>query len=200
MSEPTGQWRIDADPAPAVCARVLAAAFAQEPAVSWICGASESVRTHWFEATLRAHATLSGARRHVLTDSGGRPVAAAVLTPPGAAPAAGARAVWAARTGIRCGPGTFRRTLRYLHLAEPAAPTGAWTLEFIGVRPDMAGRGAGRALLDRLLTTTRAPAGFFLTTADPANVPLYRHFGFTVLHRTALGPLRITAMSRPGIA
>ncbi|MFI1279308.1 hypothetical protein ACH4U5_00800 [Streptomyces sp. NPDC020858] len=42
------------------------------------------------------------------------------------------------------------------------------------------------------------PHGLYLTTADPANVPLYRHFGFTTLHETPLGPLTVTSMSRAG--
>ncbi|MFC8276541.1 GNAT family N-acetyltransferase [Streptomyces sp. NPDC057271] len=200
MSEGARKWRIESNPDPAACARTLAVAFACEPGVSWICGASETVRTHWFEATLRAHATLPGALRYLLTTPGGQPVASAVLTPSGAVPKASVRAVWAARTGMRCGPPALWRTLRYLHRSEAATPAGAWTLEFIGVRPDIAGHGAGRFLLDHVLAATEAPAGFFLTTADPANVPFYRRFGFTDLQRTVLGRLDVTAMARPGIA
>ncbi|MGW6973858.1 GNAT family N-acetyltransferase [Streptomyces sp. NPDC054952] len=196
MSDAARPWRIDTTPDPVACARTLAAAFAREPAVSWICGHSQAVRTHWFETTLRTHATLDGARRHTLVDPDGAAVAAAVLTPPRATPTVGARALWVARTGVRCGPRAVRRALRHLHRGEGLAPDGAWTLEFIGVRPDLAGRGAGGALLDHVLTTTHAPAGFFLTTADPANVPFYRRFGFTVPRRTSLGPLEITAMTR----
>ncbi|PCG87407.1 hypothetical protein CIB93_02980 [Streptomyces sp. WZ.A104] len=199
MPEAARKWRIVSNPDPAACARTLAAAFASEPAVSWICGSSETVRTHWFEATLRAHATLPGARRYMLTTPGGQPVGSAVLTPSGAVPGASDRAVWAARTGIRCGPPALWRTLRYLRHSEASAPADAWTLEFIGVRPDVAGRGAGRFLLDHVLAATEAPAGFFLTTADPANLSYYRRFGFTDLHWTALGRLGITAMARPGI-
>ncbi|MFG3498264.1 GNAT family N-acetyltransferase [Streptomyces sp. NPDC047928] len=198
MSEAAPRWSIVSNPDPAICARTLAAAFAREPAVSWICGVSETVRAHWFEATLRAHATLPGALRYTLTTPGGQPVACAVLTPSEAVPGASDRAVWAARTGVRCGPAALWRTLRYLHHTEAVAPAGAWTLEFIGVRPDTAGRGAGRFLLDHVLEATAAPAGFFLTTADPANVPFYRRFGFTDLRRTVLGPLDVTAMARPG--
>ncbi|MGW6820744.1 GNAT family N-acetyltransferase [Streptomyces sp. NPDC055005] len=196
MSDTARPWRIDTTPDPVACAHALAAAFAREPAVSWICGPSRAVRTHWFETTLRTHATLDGARRHALVGPDGVAVAAAVLTPPLATPTIGARALWAARTGVRCGPRALRRTLRHLHHGEGLTPDGTWTLEFIGVRPDLAGRGAGGALLDHVLTTTHAPAGFFLTTADPATVPLYRRFGFTVLRRTSLGSLEITAMTR----
>ncbi|MFD9302086.1 GNAT family N-acetyltransferase [Streptomyces sp. NPDC060048] len=191
-------WRIDTDPDPATCADLLAAAFAREPTVSWICGGSAPARNHWFRATLRTHAGLAGARRTALVGADGRLLAAAVLTPPDATPAAGARTLWAARTGLRCGPRALGRTLRYLDATDGGAPLGAWTLEFVGVRPDLTGRGAGRLLLDHVLATTPAPHDLYLTTADPANVPLYHHFGFATLRQTPLGPLSISSMSRAG--
>ncbi|MGW3658636.1 hypothetical protein ACWD6R_24415 [Streptomyces sp. NPDC005151] len=42
------------------------------------------------------------------------------------------------------------------------APEGAWTLDFIGITPGAAGRGAGRRLLDRLLADTPAADGVVL--------------------------------------
>ncbi|MFE6839952.1 GNAT family N-acetyltransferase [Streptomyces sp. NPDC057705] len=188
-------WRIDTDPDPGGCADLLAAAFAREPAVSWICGDSAPVRTHWFRATLRTHAGLAGARRTALVGADGRLLAAAVLTPPDATPAVGARALWAARTGLRCGPRALGRTLRHLDATGGSAPPQAWTLEFVGVRPDLTGRGAGRLLLDHVLAAIPAPGRLYLTTADPANVPLYRHFGFATLRKTPLGPLSVTSMA-----
>lgn len=190
-----GRWRLDAAPAPDLCAAVLTAAFATEPVSGWICGDSERARRHWFAATLAAHATVPGARRHLLTDGTGHPVASAVLTPPGAGPSAGAKAAWAARTLLRCGPGPLIRTLRYLGGTASAAPDGAWNLEFIGVLPEHTGRGAGRRLLNQLL----APAlgSVHLTTADPDNVAFYERLGFTTHARLRIGPITTTAMSRP---
>ncbi|MFB7255541.1 GNAT family N-acetyltransferase [Streptomyces nojiriensis] len=89
------------------------------------------------------------------------------------------------------------RTLRYLHAAEARTPAGAWTLEYIGVEPGAAVRGTGGRLLGHMLATVPAPGGIFLTTADEANVRLYRRFGFTTLRRLAVGPLEVTAMWRP---
>ncbi|WP_329559596.1 GNAT family N-acetyltransferase [Streptomyces uncialis] len=194
-----GQWRVDEAPAPGLCAAVLAAAFATEPVSGWICGDSERARRHWFAATLATHATVPGARRHLLTDGTGQPVAAAVLTPPGAGPGAGAKAAWTVRTLLRCGPGPLIRTLRYLGGTAPAAPDGAWNLEFIGVLPHHTGRGAGRRLLDQLLATAPAPApgGVHLTTADPDNVTIYERLGFTTHARLRIGPITTTAMWRP---
>ncbi|WP_030770311.1 MULTISPECIES: GNAT family N-acetyltransferase [unclassified Streptomyces] len=196
MSEPDA-GHCDAAPPPDPCATVLAAAFVHEPAMTWISGGSDRVRHAWFTTTLRTHAALPGARRALLADRHGRPVAAAVLTPPGAAPSGGARVAWAARTLAGCGPRALLRTLRYLHAAEAETPPGAWTLEFIGVEPAAAGRGAGGRLLDRLLAATPAPGGVFLTTADEENVGLYHRFGFTTSRCLRVGPLEVTAMWRP---
>ncbi|MFI1017817.1 GNAT family N-acetyltransferase [Streptomyces sp. NPDC020965] len=191
---------IDDSPSPHACARVLTDAFAREPAVSWICGSSATARRHWFTATLDTQTALPAARRYTLAGRGGRPVGAAVLTPPATTPSSIAQARWAARTFTRCGPRALGRTLRYLHTTEAEVPDGAWTLEFIGMAPAAAGRGGGRRLLDRLLADTPATAGVFLTTADPGNVPIYRHFGFDTLRHLTAGPLNITAMHRPATA
>ncbi|MFI7357595.1 GNAT family N-acetyltransferase [Streptomyces avidinii] len=188
----------DTAPSAARCAPVLAAAFVREPAMTWISGGSDRARRAWFAATLRTHATLRGARRHLLAGPDGRPVAAALLTPPAAVPSGAARAAWAGRTLAGCGPRALGRTLRYLHGTEAEAPAGAWTLEFIGVVPEAAGRGAGGRLLDHLLAETPAPGGIFLTTADASNVGLYHRFGFTTLRRLAVGPLEVAAMWWPG--
>ncbi|MGV9314059.1 GNAT family N-acetyltransferase [Streptomyces sp. NPDC003691] len=178
------------------CRTVLSAAFAREPATRWICGDSQQVRDRWFAATLTAHATLPGARR-VTLGHGSETCAAAVLTPPGGVPSAGARAAWLARTALGCGPRALGRTLRYLQAAEKAAPAGAWTLEFVGVLPALQGRGAGRRLLDHVLAGLPAPGGVFLTTADPENEVLYRRFGFTTLRHIPVGPITTAAMWRP---
>ncbi|MEU8776886.1 GNAT family N-acetyltransferase [Streptomyces sp. NPDC048606] len=194
---PIGPASFDDHPPSARCAEVLSEAFAWEPATVWITGGSARTRRAWFDATLRTQAGLPGARRHLLLDGGGLPVAAAVLTPPGAAPRAPALLAWSGATLTRCGPRALSRTLRYVRATEPEAPPGAWTLEFVGVRPALAGRGAGRLLLDHVLAGAPAPGGVFLTTADAANVALYRRFGFTTLRSVAVGPVETTAMWRP---
>ncbi|MCF3179977.1 hypothetical protein IPZ70_08480 [Streptomyces polychromogenes] len=119
--------------------------------------------------------------------------AVAVETPPGATPPAGARALWAARTLLGSGPQALGRTLRHLD-ATRAGPRGGLDPGVRRVRPDLTGRGTGRTLLDHVLTTT--PGAVHLTTADPANVPLYRHFGFTTLGETPLGPPAVTSVVR----
>ncbi|MGW1278755.1 GNAT family N-acetyltransferase [Streptomyces tsukubensis] len=197
MAEPGGPPVLDDAASVAACRTVLSAAFAAEPATRWICGGSATtVRERWFATTLAAHATLPGGRRLSLAEDG-EPVAAAVLTPPGGTPSGPARAAWAVRTALGCGPAALTRTLRYLDAVESAAPADAWTLEFLGVVPARRGRGAGSRLLARALAGLPAPGGVFLTTADPANEPLYRRFGFLTLRSIPVGPLTTTAMWRP---
>ncbi|HLL32472.1 MAG TPA: GNAT family N-acetyltransferase [Streptomyces sp.] len=192
---PEAHALIDDRPPVDACARVLAGAFGREPSTYWICGTSTAVRENWFAATLRAQATLPGARRYTLAPCDGRPIAAAVLTPPARVPSLATQARWATHTLTRCGPRALRRTLLYLQRTEADVPEGAWTLEFIGVTPAAAGRGAGRRLIERLLVDT--PGGVFLTTADPSNVALYRRFGFDTLRHLTVGPLNVAAMYRP---
>ncbi|WP_438309965.1 hypothetical protein ACSHWO_03220 [Streptomyces sp. HUAS TT3] len=59
--------------------------IAREPATAWISGGPARARGAWCAAAPRTHATVPGARRHLLADPGGRPVAA-VPTPPAAVP------------------------------------------------------------------------------------------------------------------
>ncbi|MEV6523723.1 GNAT family N-acetyltransferase [Longispora sp. NPDC051575] len=160
---------------------VLAGAFVREPGMAWLCG---DRKLPWFAATARLPGTVARSA----------PSAAALLTPPGHRPGQAAQLAWTARVATRCGPGAVRRTLTYLRAAERHKPAGAWTLEFIGVLPRARGTGAGRLLLDRILAEF---GDVWLTTADPANVPLYRHFGFAVTGEWRVGPLGVTGMRHP---
>jgi GNAT superfamily N-acetyltransferase len=65
-------------------------------------------------------------------------------------------------------------------------------VEEVAVHPDHQGRGAGRALLDRVrqwAIDTHRPAVTLTTFADvPWNRPLYEHLGFVVLREDEIGP------------
>ncbi len=100
--------------------------------------------------------------------------------------------------GVLLAAGVWASDVRHGWAAAQFVLVALVVLDLIGVRPGTAGRGAGRYLLDHVLAATPAQAGFFLTTADPANVPLYRLFGFADLRRTTLGPLDVRAMVKPG--
>ncbi|QSQ16065.1 GNAT family N-acetyltransferase [Myxococcus landrumensis] len=80
-------------------------------------------------------------------------------------------------------------------MTEPLKPTGMWTLEFIGVEEGARGQGLTRVLLNRIEADLPAHS-LFLTTADPRNVPMYKHLGFAVERALELEGLAISAMSR----
>ncbi|MFC9618846.1 hypothetical protein ACFTXM_02190 [Streptomyces sp. NPDC056930] len=70
----------------------------------------------------------------------------------------------------------MQRTLRYLHIIEAGAPERAWTLEFIGVDPAVAGHGARRrrALSPRqaAITWSRPWPSPGITCVMPAALPV----------------------------
>ncbi|MCL3861009.1 GNAT family N-acetyltransferase [Actinotalea sp. K2] len=180
---------------PLVCARLLAAAFADEPGIGWVCGPRARARQAWFAATLRTHETLPGATRYVVHVAGD-PAGAAVVTPAGSRPGTLAQLAWTARVALDCGPTAIRRTLRYL--GASAAPDDALTLEFVGVLPAQRGRGVGGALLKQVIADA-AGRPVYLTTADPANVGLYERFGWRETGRAGVGGLVVAAMLRSGV-
>ncbi|MGK8523973.1 hypothetical protein ACRS6B_21565 [Nocardia asteroides] len=148
--------------------------------MSWVAG---DRKRHWFAATARLP--------HLVTRTA--PGAAALLSPPGTAPGAVAQLAWTTRVLLRCGPASVYRTLVYTRAAQRRKPSRAWTLEFIGAeRP---GHRAGGRLLEMILAEF---GDLWLTTADPDNVPLYRHFGFTVTDHWSLGALDVRALRRVG--
>ena len=64
-------------------------------------------------------------------------------------------------------------------------------LNMIGVRDRVRGRGVGRALIERvhaLSAGDETSEGVTLTTELPSNVPLYEHFGYSVVGRARVAP------------
>ncbi len=64
-------------------------------------------------------------------------------------------------------------------------------LNMIGVSRAAQGSGLGRKLIDHVHLMSRkdtSSRGVSLTTEDPANVPLYEHFGYTVVGQTRVSP------------
>jgi GNAT superfamily N-acetyltransferase len=85
--------------------------------------------------------------------------------------------------------------LRYDAYAASSAFFGALPphhhLNMIGVRRAHAGTGLGRRLLEsvrRLSEGDPQSAGVSLTTENPRNVELYRHFGYEVVGHAPVGP------------
>ena len=64
-------------------------------------------------------------------------------------------------------------------------------LNMLGVRRGLQGRGTSRLLLEAVHEASRGRAGsqgVSLTTEDPGNVPLYRHFGYRIVGRARIAP------------
>jgi GNAT superfamily N-acetyltransferase len=84
---------------------------------------------------------------------------------------------------------------RYGSFAEACAPFQIESphlhVNMIGVRRQAQGTGVSRRLLDavheRSWTDTKS-VGVTLTTEDPTNVELYRHFGYEVVGKTQVAP------------
>jgi hypothetical protein len=156
----------------------------------------------FFSATVRDAIPLGSA----LSVWDGPTVAAtAVWLPPGGFP-------WSARRKLAATPAltrvliadprafpTFMRfgaNLERAHTREPH-----WYLEVLSVRPEHQRQGLGTRLVRPILDQAdRDGVASHLETADPANVPYYRRFGFEVvddaLEVIPGGPI-LTAMRRP---
>lgn len=172
-------------------ALVLARAFHDDPAFSWVLRhdpARMPVLRAAFELFLR-RVWIEHEQTYTTASTAG----AAVWEPPGA---------WKTPVGLqlRLLPAivsVFRRhtprALRALsvmeggHPAEPAHPPHYY-LAFVGVDPDWQGRGLGAALLAPVLArcdSDRVPA--FLEASTPRNRVLYERHGFGVLEEFRLG-------------
>ncbi|MCE9670544.1 GNAT family N-acetyltransferase [Myxococcus stipitatus] len=162
--------------------------------MDWVCGPNEAMLRAWFTATLALSESLPDARRYAAA-RGDELLASAVLSPPSQKPGVSRQLRWLLATGRACGWRCVQRTLRYLRATEPLKPSGHWTLEFIGVASQARGQGLARVLLERIERSVPG-APLFLTTADPRNVPMYRHLGFIERHALELDGLSITAMTR----
>lgn len=69
-------------------------------------------------------------------------------------------------------------TQRVADAHRPRVPH--WYLAVIGTDPDARGRGVGSALIRHRLTVADARGyGTYLESSSPANVPVYRRYGFT---------------------
>ena len=164
-------------------ARTLAAAFANDPAWSWLMPFAdrEQRRQVFFETELRL---LVPKRREVWMSEDGS--AAALWAAPGH---------WAVPIGTvlrEAGPMlrvfgsrlplAFRYLLRAEHL-HPRRPPH-WYLEVLGTEPARQGQGLGSALLRPILALCdRAGVGAYLESSSERNRVLYERHGFRVVER-----------------
>lgn len=165
----------------AAMAAVLAAAFADDPAMLWLFAdpATRPKRlARFFNLILNADARL--AQAHLACTGDGRIAGVALWRPPGAW-ALPATAVLASLPRLihTFGSGSLRalglmQAMDHQHDQRPH-----WYLQFIGVAPSAQGRGLGSALLAAGLARAD-PAAAYLETATASNVGLYRAHGFAV--------------------
>ena len=127
-----------------------------------------------------------------LTDARGRLAGATLLTLPVEPPPPAGVAEISAAAWRELGE---EARLRYDAYAAASNFFGALTphhhLNMIGVRRKQAGTGLGRRLLEsvrRLSEADPQSAGVSLTTENPRNVDLYRHFGYGVVGHAPVGP------------
>jgi len=173
-------------------ASVLCEAFADYPVMRFVLGDGGN-----YEARL---ATLIGfftaARVHrgetlLGVESAGALVAAALVSDPTRESPSSLDTVRDA-TWATLGDATRERYAAFGAAAssfEVAAPH--IHLNMIGVRRAGRGLGLGRLLLEHVHDMSRADPrseGVSLTTEDPANVPLYEHFGYEVIGHARVSP------------
>ncbi|MFW6775467.1 GNAT family N-acetyltransferase [Nocardioides sp. CPCC 205120] len=166
-------------------ARVLAAAFADDPAVARLVPPGARRRQARLVAVFTGDVRSVGragvdvARR----GPGGEVVGAAVWrTPAGGEPAlrhplVALRAAWALR------PAGLRAARRYDSAVAEHLPAGpCWHLHDIGASPSARGLGVGRALLEHRLAEVDATGQqAFLEATTPASRRLYERHGFVAV-------------------
>jgi ribosomal protein S18 acetylase RimI-like enzyme len=183
-------------------ARVLSAAFHDDPAFTWLRGRVGDLRTlhGFFRALLRLNFSPGGA-----VDVAGDGLGVAVWAPPAAAPAQlstwdelrlipvfVAAVGWAGLGRMRL----MRAAMDVHHIREPH-----WYLMFLGVDPAHQGQGCGSHLLkSRLARIDASGLPAYLETATARNVGLYARHGFEVIAEFRAAPEApvMWAMRRPG--
>ncbi|WP_067900752.1 GNAT family N-acetyltransferase [Nocardia vaccinii] len=163
-------------------ARVLGAAFADDPIIGWLIpdSGARPRRAGYLFATMVRHQFLPGGGVDAAFDESGRMLGAAVWAPPGGWQTSGA-------AQLRMLPGIVRAFRGRLRVAGDMAeqmtrhhPTEPhWYLAFIGTHPDARGRGFGHALIaPRLAHCDETACPAYLESSKPENIGYYERFGY----------------------
>jgi GNAT superfamily N-acetyltransferase len=172
---------------------VLCDAFAEYPVMRFVLGERYRERRRLFRL-IGFFVTARVLREDLLlgVDGAGGLAAVALVTLPRdrSPPPALDRereAVWA-----ELGPAARTRYEAFSRACAPfALDARHMHLNMIGARRAAQGQGLGRLLLEQVHELSRASAdsqGVSLTTEDPRNVPLYRHFGYRVTGHAQVAP------------
>jgi ribosomal protein S18 acetylase RimI-like enzyme len=183
--------------------RLLAAAFASDPTVRYVCDAGsdafEQRRYTLYASLVRLQLDSGEPRLGVIHD--GRLVAACHLLRAAARVPLWAEAMHVLRLTWGLGPSALARGFRFTRAearCRPAKPH--WYVVSIGVDPNSQGHGYGGALLRAIHERSEADptsAGVALDTQNPRNVGLYERFGYRVTREEDVGPLHSWCMFRP---
>jgi ribosomal protein S18 acetylase RimI-like enzyme len=171
-------------------AEVLAAAFEAYPVMRYVMGAAGTA----YADRLRRFAEFAVAARHhrgelVLGVEDATTRLAGVATIVGPTPAAAPAALDVLRAALweALGADALARYERHgAVVGRTRLEAPHYHLSMIGARPEAAGRGCARRLLDALHERSRldpASDGVGLNTQDPANVPFYEYFGYRLIDR-----------------
>ncbi|WP_042393468.1 GNAT family N-acetyltransferase [Streptacidiphilus carbonis] len=186
-------------------AGTLALAFHDDPQWFWSLpdDRTRPRRLRGIFRTMLRHEVLKHGGVEVACDEGGRIVGAALWLPPGKARPSTPDQLAAVPGYLRA----YGRRIRYGDALQSACfkahpqDEPHWYLFILGVEPDLHGKGVGAALLrSRLDRVDQEGLAAYLESSNPANVPLYEHFGFQVTGALKLpkhAP-RMDTMWRPG--
>ena len=184
-------------------ALMLARAFEDDPTVGHLLPRASSRRRRlrrFFATLLRKEALRLGSTEVALVD--GRTAGAAIWKPP---------KQWLPPLGVRLAtlPGYLSCyqlsmlraiSVESVMIAEHPRDEPHWYLQGIGTEPNLQGKGVGTALLrSQLARVDEEGFAAYLESSNPANVPLYEHFGFEVTGILGLpeGSPQVTKMWRP---
>lgn len=163
-----------------VLAATLAAAFADDPALTWVLPLHVARR----EARLRRFFSMELLRGTALggTWTAADGAGAALWCPPGQWRPSATDLVSEVPTAARVFGPHLPRALRTLHRMQRSHPTAPhWYLSYLGTAPQQQGRGVGSALLRPVLERCdreRLPA--YLEASTERNRRLYERHGFVV--------------------
>ena len=191
MAEGSGPVIVTAD-RHAEVASVLTEAFRDYPVMQFVLG-HEGDYDRRLETLVHFFTTARVLRDEIMlaVEDDAGPVAAALVSYPDR-PSPPALAEVRERTWESLGSAARERYESFGHAAGAFDPDRPHIhLNMIGVRDRGRGSGLARQLLDHvhgLSADDPSSTGVSLTTEDPANVSLYRHFGYEIIGHERLGP------------
>lgn len=189
----TNVHRLDATAVPQVV-DVLHEAFFDYPVMRFVLGEdsvgyTESLRTLvnlFVMARVFRHETLLGIRSDETL------IGTALVSRPGGPGAPPEFHELRERVWAELGEEAERRYAAFIEACDRFQVDGPHLhLNMIGVRREGQGAGLGRRLLNAVHEMSRVDpdsTGVTLTTEDPANVSLYRHFGYELVGEAVVGP------------